>query len=508
MAAPADDPDRAERSEDHRRPGAVADRDKWPPHRATRLGVGRTPCARRWPSCPSTRWCVTSLPNILYLTNFSGSTAIVVLDRRELRFITDSPLRDEPYRHAGHRARMPWPAAGAGERVVRRDPCRDDSAARCPAGGRFESGAPHRPPVRLVAGHPRRVRLGAHAGGDREPRRARRVRKDPYELDVLREAGRRLSAVAAEVFTIVRRGRTEQEIAADIDWRFVAPASSVPLSIRLSPVVRTPRCPHARPSRAKIERRRPRRAGLWRGIRLILRRLHPDGGGGAAGPRAREVHHAVLAAQTGSSRARSRPGASRFAIDGAARAALAAAGMGEAFGHGTGHGLGIEIHEEPRIVQRRAGVDTRNEPVESGMVFTIEPGAYFPGWGGVRIEDDIVVTEHGAELLTTVTSDLLDSLTGIEGRSAAPPVRSEPIANGPRPAEADLRLSCRNTGSRNWKSNRRGCDSRSARMQRRPPQLRRRLMGHTRRPPRPGRRRACSHIRRGGHAARHLRPVR
>ena len=70
--------------------------------------------------------------------------------------------------------------------------------------------------------------------------------------------------------------------------------------------------------------------------------------------------------------------------------------------------LGIEVHEDPRIVRRRADADTSDEAIAPGMVFTIEPGAYFPGWGGVRIEDDVVVTEDGAELLTHVTTDLLE----------------------------------------------------------------------------------------------------
>ena len=76
-----------------------------------------------------------------------------------------------------------------------------------------------------------------------------------------------------------------------------------------------------------------------------------------------------------------RPGASRLDIDAAARDTLGRYGLGEAFGHGTGHGLGIEVHEDPRITRRRPDVDTRDEAVAPGMVFTIEPGAYLPGLG-------------------------------------------------------------------------------------------------------------------------------
>jgi Xaa-Pro aminopeptidase len=119
------------------------------------------------------------------------------------------------------------------------------------------------------------------------------------------------------------------------------------------------------------------------------------------------VHAAVLEAHDRAI-AWVRPGASRFDVDAAARAVLTAAGMGDAFGHGTGHGLGIEVHEAPRITRRRRDVDTRGEALTAGMVFTIEPGAYFPGWGGVRIEDDVVVTDGGVELLTSVRTELLE----------------------------------------------------------------------------------------------------
>jgi Xaa-Pro aminopeptidase len=128
---------------------------------------------------------------------------------------------------------------------------------------------------------------------------------------------------------------------------------------------------------------------------------------GRAGERARSIYAAVLEAHDHAI-AVVEPGRSRFEIDAAARETLSGHHLGDAFGHGTGHGLGIEVHEDPRIAQRRPDVDTRDEQVETGMVFTIEPGAYLPGWGGVRIEDDVLVTSNGAELLTDASTELVE----------------------------------------------------------------------------------------------------
>lgn len=348
---------------------------------------------------------VTALPNVLYLTNFTGSAAMVVLDRHGLRFITDGryvasleATRGTPHACPGLELVL---VAGSYDATLA-DVIRTGGWSRVG----FEAG--HLTVARhdwltttlLAAGCP--AALVPTQGLVERPR----VRKDAHEIAMLEEGGRRLSAVARDVFSLVQAGRSEQAIAADIDWRIRQAGFERPAFDTIVASGPNSALPHARPSERT----------LGEGDLVVL-----DFGGvyasycvdltrtvvvGRASARARDVHQAVLMAQQQAIAAVA-PGVSRFDIDGAARAALARAGMGEAFGHGTGHGLGIEIHEDPRIAQRKPGVDARDEAVEVGMVFTVEPGAYFPGWGGVRIEDDLVVTEQGGSLLTSVTTELV-----------------------------------------------------------------------------------------------------
>jgi Xaa-Pro aminopeptidase len=119
--------------------------------------------------------------------------------------------------------------------------------------------------------------------------------------------------------------------------------------------------------------------------------------------RAKELFDAVHAAQA-SALAAVRHGVSASAVDRAARDELDRRGLGQAFVHATGHGLGLERHEAPRIA--RAGPDPP-EPLLAGMVCTIEPGAYLAGVGGVRLEDDVLVTADGCDVLTPAPRDLL-----------------------------------------------------------------------------------------------------
>jgi Xaa-Pro aminopeptidase len=124
---------------------------------------------------------------------------------------------------------------------------------------------------------------------------------------------------------------------------------------------------------------------------------------GPPSPEAERLYTAVLDAQQAAMAAVG-PGVESTAVDLAARHLLESRGLGDAFGHGTGHGLGLEVHEEPRVTRPRP--DVQAAPLEPGMVITIEPGAYLPGFGGVRIEDDVLVTGSGSEVLTRVSREL------------------------------------------------------------------------------------------------------
>lgn len=114
----------------------------------------------------------------------------------------------------------------------------------------------------------------------------------------------------------------------------------------------------------------------------------------------RSIHQIVRDAQERAIEA-IRPGVKASDIDARARDYIAKKGFGKNFGHGTGHGVGLEIHEAPTLKA------TSKDILEEGMIVTVEPGIYLPGRGGVRIEDNVVITENGAEILSDLPRDLI-----------------------------------------------------------------------------------------------------
>jgi Xaa-Pro aminopeptidase len=354
---------------------------------------------------------VTALPNILYLTNFTGSSAIVVITADSLFFITD--FRYVAAVDAARGTAHECPGLELATVKSSYDATLAGLVASLPA-TRVGFEAAHLVVSRyewLAQRLPRGTTSGPELVATESIVERLRVRKDPYEVAILQEAARRLSAVAREAPAQIRPGRTEIEVAIAVDFLIRQAGFTKTAFDTIVASGPNSALPHARPG----ERR------FVEGDLVVL-----DFGGvydsycvdltrtvsvGRASDRARDVYGAVLEAHDRAI-ASVKPGESRFAIDAAARDALGRHGLAEAFGHGTGHGLGLEVHEDPRVTRKRPeddATDPADEAVAAGMVFTIVPGAYLPGWGGVRIEDDVLVTDDGVEVLTDVTTDLIET---------------------------------------------------------------------------------------------------
>ena len=231
-----------------------------------------------------------------------------------------------------------------------------------------------------------------------------RMIKDEHELDTLRRAGRLLSEIVPDVLALARRNRSEMELAQEID-RLVLQAGFERLAFEtIAASGPNSALPHAQPTARELSD----------GDLVIL-----DFGGvlegycvdicrsvavGIASEESIRLYTAVYEAQLAAIE-KVVPGVTAEEVDATARVVLDRYGFGELFGHSTGHGLGLDVHELPRVGRARA--DVKPVPLECGMVFTVEPGVYVPGVGGVRIEDDVVVTESGVERLTLNGGELV-----------------------------------------------------------------------------------------------------
>jgi len=230
-----------------------------------------------------------------------------------------------------------------------------------------------------------------------------RAIKDDFEIDVLRRGGRTLSSVASELSNWIRPGRTEADVARDIDAALDRAGFSAPAFPTIVASGPNSAQPHARPTDRRLERGDLVLldfGGILDGYCVDLTRMAALG---QVGSRAASLFDAVSDAQAAAIAA-VRSGIPAAQVDTAARQVLEARGLGDAFLHATGHGLGLDVHEAPRISRAESG---STDVLEARMVCTVEPGAYLDGFGGVRLEDDVLVTAEGCEVLTDAPRDLL-----------------------------------------------------------------------------------------------------
>ena len=226
-----------------------------------------------------------------------------------------------------------------------------------------------------------------------------RILKDDWELQVMAEAGRRLSDAAKCIIPKALAGMQEREVASCIEAELRRVGFDKPAFDTIVASGPNSAVPHYRAGDRVLTQGDLvvlDFGGMFRGYAVDLTRTITIGPPDA---RQRRLLEDVAAAQD-AAYAVVKQGVLATDIDRAARESMQRAGLAEAFGHGTGHGLGLEVHERPRVAPFRA--ELPGEPLQPGMVFTIEPGAYFPDWGGARIEDDAALTKSGPMWLTDV----------------------------------------------------------------------------------------------------------
>lgn len=337
---------------------------------------------------------ITHLPDVRYLTGFTGSNAAVLMRGTRVELFTDGRYTTQAA------AEVESAKVNIADRPVAIAACEFALAAGVNRCG-FDSAqttvdAAESLRTSLPATR-RRTFLVATPGLLASLREI----KDEVEQDQMRAAAALGCRLFDQLLEHIVPGATEMEIAMALEFMArLAGAERMSFETIVAGGERSA-LPHGRATLAKI----PRRGFVVLDFGVVLdgycsdmtRTVHM----GRARQGEREAYEAVLDAQEAAV-AKVRTGIAAEAVDQAARNILQAAGLAEAFTHSTGHGVGLEIHEGPKLGRKQA------QPLKAGMVVTIEPGVYLPGRFGIRIEDTVLVTKSGCENLTPTTKAWLE----------------------------------------------------------------------------------------------------
>lgn len=333
---------------------------------------------------------LTALPNLLYLTGFRGSSGALVVTAREAVLFTDGRYRQqarEEVRGARVQIIAADPVAAAARWLRARGAARVGYEPQALTAAQFDA-------VRKILGE--RVELRPGQNGVE----ALRAVKAADEIASIRAGVELTARVFEEILPLVRPGVRELELAAEIEYRMKQHGARGPAFETI--VASGPRSalPHGRATRKRLAQNEL----VVFDLGAIMGDYHSDMTRtvylGRPPARVKNLYNAVREAQA-SACAAVRAGVPAARVDAAARRSLARRGLGRYFVHGTGHGLGLEIHEAPRVGPKSAA------RLEAGNVITLEPGVYLPGWGGIRIEDVVVVGRRGAERLTPLSTELI-----------------------------------------------------------------------------------------------------
>ena len=241
---------------------------------------------------------------------------------------------------------------------------------------------------------------GVEIVAEEDPVGALRRIKDPDEIARIREATRVTEESLTALLKEVKVGVTEHELALRLEWLMrTNGAEKVSFDLIIA-AGENSSLPHYQPGDRAVKEGDLLLCDIGARVSHYCADMTRVFSIGEPSPKAKELYDLVLRAnRTGV--AALKPGASGVEVDAAARQVIDAAGHKEHFGHGLGHGVGLEVHEGPRLSP------LSKDTLEPGMTVTVEPGVYLPGFGGVRIEDLLVVTTDGCESITSFPRDQL-----------------------------------------------------------------------------------------------------
>ncbi|MDD4916944.1 MAG: Xaa-Pro peptidase family protein [candidate division Zixibacteria bacterium] len=335
---------------------------------------------------------VTHLDFIRYLTGFSGSAGLLVIGSNGAEFLTDFRYKDQSRKEV----------AGARVHIARGGDLLEglkDLKGLADRNTRYGIDAAHL----TLAQHTRlrKVWPGVLLANAEDVLADLGWVKEPEELAAIRKAAAVSDTAFERVLSLVAPGIRERELAAELEYQMMMLGSSKPAFETIVASGWRAALPHGAASDKKIEKGDFITFDFGATIDGYVSDITRTVVVGKASPRQRKIYDIVLRAQLAGIR-KVRAGVAGKAVDNVCRGIIKRAGYDKHFGHGTGHGIGYYVHVGPRLSP------LSNDILQPNNVVTVEPGIYISGWGGVRIEDDVVGTRGGGKVLNRAPKNLLE----------------------------------------------------------------------------------------------------